>query len=61
MPRSDDLALTKNYIPKVSQLPSTSSSIGRLYKQIEDRNIHEGRTVDQAYANPTSLNVCFLP
>ena len=51
MPKAitEDLSLTKNYVPKVSQLPTTSTSIGRLYRQIEDRNIHEGRVVDQAY------------
>ena len=46
---TEDLSLTKNYIPKVSQLPSTSASIARIYRQIEDRNIHEGRIIDQAY------------
>ena len=46
---TEDISLTKNYIPKVSQLPTTSPSIARIYRQIEDRNIHEGRVVDQAY------------
>ena len=51
MPKAttEDISLTKNYIPKVSQLPTTSPSIARIYRQIEDRNIHEGRVVDQAY------------
>ncbi|PWA94885.1 hypothetical protein CTI12_AA055610 [Artemisia annua] len=52
MPKAtiEDISQTKNYIPKVSQLPTTSSSIGRLYRQIEDRNVHEGRVVDRAYS-----------
>ena len=49
MTKGDDIALTRNYIPKVSQFPNTSPTLAHFYKQIEDRNIHEGRIVDQAY------------
>ena len=56
---TEDLALTKNYVPKVSQLPTTSSSIARLYQQIEDKNIHEGRVVDQAYYKSNFIDHLF--
>ena len=56
---TEDIARTKNCIPKVSQLPTTSSSIGRLYRQIEDRNIHEGRVVDVAYSQSNFINRLF--
>ena len=46
---TEDISLTKNYIPKVSQLPTTSPSIAHFYRQIEDRNIHEGRVVHPTY------------
>ena len=46
---TEDISLTKNHIPKVSQLPTTSPCIAHFYRQIEDRNIHEGRVVNQAY------------
>ena len=61
MPKAitEDISRTKNYIPKVSQLPTTSSSIGRLYRQIEDRNIHEGRVVDLAYSQSDYINRLF--
>ncbi|GKA43029.1 hypothetical protein Tco_0735689 [Tanacetum coccineum] len=44
-----DISLTKSYIPKVSKIPSISPTIAQFYKPIENRNIHEGRVVDQAY------------
>ena len=52
MPKAttEDLSHTKDYILKVSQLPTTSPSIGLIYRQIEDRHIHEGRVVDLAFA-----------
>ena len=46
---TEDISLTKNYIPKVSQLPTTSPSIAHFYRQIEDRNIHESRVVHPTY------------
>lgn len=61
MPKAttEDLSHTKNYIPKVSQLPTTSPSIGLIYRQIEDRNIHEGRVVDLAFAQSEYINRLF--
>ena len=61
MPKAttEDLSHTKNYIPKVSQLPTTSPSIGLIYRQIEDRNIHEGRVVDLAFAQSDFINRLF--
>ena len=61
MPKAitEDVALTKNYIPKVSQLPTTPSSIACFYRQIEDRNIHEGRVVDLAYSQSNYINRLF--
>ncbi|GKE00887.1 hypothetical protein Tco_1388870, partial [Tanacetum coccineum] len=44
-----DISLTKSYIPKVSKIPGISPTIAQFYKPIENRNIHEGRVVDQAY------------
>ena len=34
---------------KISKLSSTSASIASIYQQIENRNIHEGRVVEQAF------------
>ena len=61
MPKAttEDISQTKNYMPKVSQLPTTSSSIGHLYRQIEDRNVHEGRVVDQAYSQSDFIDRLF--
>ncbi|GKE21134.1 hypothetical protein Tco_1432646 [Tanacetum coccineum] len=42
-----DISLTKSYIPKVSKIPGISPIIAQFYKPIENRNIHEGRVVDQ--------------
>ena len=61
MTKGDDIALTRNYIPKVSQFPNTSPTIAHFYKQIEDRNIHEGRTVDQAYYQSDFIQSLFSP
>nr|GEV07720.1 pentatricopeptide repeat-containing protein [Tanacetum cinerariifolium] len=44
-----DISLTKSYIPKVSKISGISPIIAQFYKPIENRNIHEGRVVDQAY------------
>ena len=46
---SQDVSLTKSYLPKVSKFPTTPSSIAPFYAQIEDRNCHEGRIVEQPY------------
>ena len=46
---SQDVSLTKSYLPKVSKFPTTPSSIAHFYAQIEDRNCHEGRIVEQPY------------
>ena len=61
MPKAttEDLSHTKDYIPKVSQLPTTSPFIGRMYLEIEDRNIHEGRVVDLAFAQSDFINRLF--
>jgi hypothetical protein len=61
MPKAttENLSHTKNYIPKVSQLPTTSPSIGLIYRQIEDRNVHEGRVVDLAFAQSDYINRVF--
>ena len=61
MPKAitEDLSHTKNYIPKVSQLPTTSPSIGLIYRQIEDRNVHEGHVVDLAFAQSEYINRVF--
>nr|GEY76061.1 hypothetical protein [Tanacetum cinerariifolium] len=44
-----DISLTISCIPKVSKIPGISPTIAKLYKPIENRNIYEGRVVDQAY------------
>nr|GEU39739.1 zf-CCHC domain-containing protein/DUF4219 domain-containing protein/UBN2 domain-containing protein [Tanacetum cinerariifolium] len=44
-----DVSLTKSYISKVSKILGISPTIAQFYKPIENRNIHEGRVVDQAY------------
>ncbi|GJY94943.1 hypothetical protein Tco_0511304 [Tanacetum coccineum] len=59
-----DIFLTKSYIPKVSKIHSISLTIAQFYKPIENRNIHEGRVVDQAYYNSNNIeclftNICF--
>ncbi|GJX54767.1 hypothetical protein Tco_0283136 [Tanacetum coccineum] len=54
-----DISLTKSYIPKVSKIPGISPTIAQFYKPIENRNIHEGRVVDQAYYNPTQSSTVF--
>jgi hypothetical protein len=61
MPKAttEDLSHTKNYIPKFSQLPTTSPSIGRMYLEIENRNIHEGRVVDLAFAQSDFIDRLF--
>ncbi|GJR91388.1 hypothetical protein Tco_0215399 [Tanacetum coccineum] len=40
-----DISLTKSYIPKVSKIPGISPTIAQFYKPIENRNIHEDRTI----------------
>ncbi|GJT72677.1 zf-CCHC domain-containing protein [Tanacetum coccineum] len=47
MPKASttDIALTKSYIPKVSKIPGISPTIAQFYKPIENRNIHEDRTI----------------
>ena len=49
MPKAipEDISHTKEYLPKVSQLPTTSPSIARLYREVENRNCHEGRVIEQ--------------
>ena len=42
---SKDISHTKEYLPKVSQLPTTSPSMAHFYRQ----NCHEGRVVEQPY------------
>ncbi|GJX90490.1 hypothetical protein Tco_0343816 [Tanacetum coccineum] len=59
-----DISLTKSYILKVSKIFGISPTIAQFYKPIKNRNIHEGRVVDQAYykSNNTErlfTNICF--
>ncbi|GJU34169.1 zf-CCHC domain-containing protein [Tanacetum coccineum] len=51
----DISSLTKSYILKVSKIPSISPTIAQFYKPIENRNIHEGRVVDQAYYKSNNI------
>ncbi|GJV48383.1 hypothetical protein Tco_1438595 [Tanacetum coccineum] len=50
-----DISLTKSYIPKVSKIPSISPTIAQFYKSIKNRNINEGRVVDQAYYKSNNI------
>ncbi|GJR29772.1 hypothetical protein Tco_1106004 [Tanacetum coccineum] len=61
MPRATttDISLTKSYIPKVSKIPGISPTIAKFYKSIENRNIHEGRVVDQAYYKSNNIEHLF--
>ncbi|GJV98349.1 hypothetical protein Tco_1553601 [Tanacetum coccineum] len=54
-----DISLTKSYIPKVSKIPGISPTIAQFYKSIENRNIHEGRVVDQAYYKSNNIERLF--
>ncbi|GJY62198.1 hypothetical protein Tco_0462855 [Tanacetum coccineum] len=54
-----DISLTKFYIPKVSKIPGISPTIAQFYKPIENRNIHEGRVVDQAYYKSNNIERLF--
>ncbi|GJR58153.1 zf-CCHC domain-containing protein [Tanacetum coccineum] len=54
-----DISLTKSYIPKVSKIPGISPTIAQIYKPIENRNIHEGRVVDQAYYKSNNIERLF--
>ncbi|GJT44647.1 zf-CCHC domain-containing protein [Tanacetum coccineum] len=54
-----DISLTKSYIPKVSKIPGISPTIAQFYKPIENRNIHEGRAVDQAYYKSNNIERLF--
>ncbi|GKC98539.1 hypothetical protein Tco_1168814 [Tanacetum coccineum] len=54
-----DVSLTKSYIPKVSKIPGISPTIAQFYKPIENRNIHEGRVVDQAYYKSNNIEPVF--
>ncbi|GJV76783.1 hypothetical protein Tco_1508367 [Tanacetum coccineum] len=61
MPRATttDIFLAKSYIPKVSKIPGISPTIAKFYKSIENRNIHEGRVVDQAYYKSNNIERLF--
>ncbi|GJW40666.1 zf-CCHC domain-containing protein [Tanacetum coccineum] len=61
MPRATttDISRTKSYIPKVSKIPGISPTIAKFYKSIENRNIHEGRVVDQAYYKSNNIERLF--
>ncbi|GJW54656.1 hypothetical protein Tco_0098741 [Tanacetum coccineum] len=61
MPRatSIDISLTKSYILKVSKIPGICLTIAKFYKSIENRNIHEGRVVDQAYYKSNNIECLF--
>ncbi|GKE94692.1 hypothetical protein Tco_1579547 [Tanacetum coccineum] len=54
-----DISLTKSYIPKVSKIPCISPTIVQFYKPIKNRNIHEGRVVDQAYYKSNNIERLF--
>ncbi|GKB98056.1 hypothetical protein Tco_0984193 [Tanacetum coccineum] len=54
-----DISLTKSYIPKVSKILGISLTIAKFYKSIENRNIHEGRVVDQAYYKSNNIEPVF--
>ncbi|GKB97775.1 hypothetical protein Tco_0983912 [Tanacetum coccineum] len=59
-----NISLIKSYIPKVSKIPGISPTIAQFYKPIENRNIHEGHVVDQAYYKSNNIerlftNICF--
>ncbi|GJW55101.1 zf-CCHC domain-containing protein [Tanacetum coccineum] len=54
-----DISLTKSYIPKVSKIPGISPTIAQFYNPIENRNIHEGRVVDQAYYKSNNIERLF--
>ncbi|GJU66539.1 hypothetical protein Tco_1252798 [Tanacetum coccineum] len=54
-----DISLTKSYIPKVSKIPGISPTIAQFYKPIENRNIHKGRVVDQAYYKSNNIECLF--
>ncbi|GJW13028.1 zf-CCHC domain-containing protein [Tanacetum coccineum] len=54
-----DISLTKSYIPKVSKISGISPTIAKFYKSIENRNIHEGRVVDQAYYKSNNIERLF--
>ncbi|GKD97539.1 hypothetical protein Tco_1381436 [Tanacetum coccineum] len=54
-----DISLTKSYIPKVSKIPGILPTIAQFYKPIENRNIHEGRVVDQAYYKSNNIERLF--
>ncbi|GJS35568.1 hypothetical protein Tco_0533950 [Tanacetum coccineum] len=61
MPRATvgDTALTRSYIPKVSQTPGISPTIANFYKPIENQCIREGRVVDQLYYTSDHIDHCF--
>nr|GEV10471.1 UBN2 domain-containing protein [Tanacetum cinerariifolium] len=54
-----DISLTKSYIPKVFKIPGISPTIAQFYKPIKNRNIHEGRVVDQTYYKSYNIE-CFF-
>ncbi|GJS73663.1 hypothetical protein Tco_0706504 [Tanacetum coccineum] len=54
-----DISLSKSYIPKVSKIPGISPTIAQFYKPIKNRNIHEGRVVDQAYYKSNNIERLF--
>ncbi|GKB76030.1 zf-CCHC domain-containing protein [Tanacetum coccineum] len=53
------ISLTKSYIPKVSKIPDIYPTIAQFYTPIENRNIHEGRVVDQAYYKSNNIERLF--
>ncbi|GJS73275.1 integrase, catalytic region, zinc finger, CCHC-type containing protein [Tanacetum coccineum] len=53
------ISLTKSYILKVSKIPDISPTIAQFYKPIKNRNIHEGRVVDQAYYKSNNIERLF--
>ncbi|GJR60504.1 hypothetical protein Tco_1502666 [Tanacetum coccineum] len=54
-----DVSLTKSYILKVSKILGISPTIAEFYKPIENRNIHEGRVIDQAYYKSNNIEHLF--
>nr|GEW68470.1 ribosomal protein L7Ae/L30e/S12e/Gadd45 [Tanacetum cinerariifolium] len=54
-----DTSRTKSYILKVSKIPGFSPVLAQIYKQMENRCMHEGRVVDQLYYKSNGIDRMF--
>lgn len=54
-----DVSQTKKYIPKVSSTPGMSPAVACFYRDIETRNIHEGRIVDPSFYKSDNIERLF--